>query len=258
MTTIDNLSSIEGRKFLHNLFLKLRYEKQLSSFFVLFACYRICVFESDTSKFINTDVIFRQKLGFFAGTKLWLEEIVHRYYFTTINSFVYFGAAILLVLVGFRKFYNLDTKYVIGGLIFEASLLMLIFITMLFAPNDDFERSERKDDTQDLINEVGEISTDFAKSVEQLDSLNVSLITLVEKQDKILSLLDILITTNTNIITPNQEFKQIIQENNSEIINFTNSVKDLNKSLNSIKSEQIKQEVKTEIEKIINKNLLSM
>lgn len=258
MEKIDNLSSIEGRKFLHKLFFKLRYEKQLSAFSVLIACLRICISEKDTSKFINTEVTITHQLGVLSGIKLWLEEIVHRYFFTTINSFVYFGAAILLVLVGFRKFYNLDSSYVIGGLIFEATLLLLVFITMLFAPNDEVELDEKNTDANDLIHEIGEISTDFASSLDKLDTLNDNLSQLISKQNDIANLIEKLVNTNINITTPNDEFKNVIRENNNEILKFTEAVRELNFNLENIKNEQVKFEIKNEIEKILNKNLLSL
>lgn len=259
MEIIDNLSSIEGRRFLHKLFFTMRYEKQMSSFSSLIACLRICISEKDTSKFVNTDVKITHQLGVLSGVKLWLEEVVHRYYFTTINSFVYFGAAILLVIVGFRKFYNLDSSYVIGGLIFEASLLMMMFITMLFSPSDGIEfDSNNNDESYDLIDEIGEISTDFAKSVDKLDTLNENIENLVNKQSEVINLLEKLIQNNLNLTTPNDDFVNAVKNNNIEINNFTEKIKELNSNLEQIKSEQIKFEVKSELEKMLNKNIFSI
>lgn len=259
MEIIDNLTSIEGRRFLQKLFFSMRYEKQMSSFSALIACLRICISEKDTSKFINTNVTITHQLGVLSGTKLWLEEVVHRYYFTTINSFVYFGAAILLVIVGFRKFYNLDSSYVIGGLIFEASLLMLMFVTMLFSPSDGIEFDNiRNDDSFDLIEEIGEISTDFAKSVDKLDVMNTNIENLIAQQSEMLKLMEKLIQNNLNLTTPNSDFVNAVKANNDEINNFTDKIKELNTNLELIKSEQIKFEVKSELEKMLNKNIFSI
>lgn len=257
MELIDNLSTIKGRKFLNKLFYQMRYEKQIGSLRVLFACLRICISERDTNKFIESNISIIHPLGVFSGTKLWLEEILYRYYFTTISSFVYFGAAILLTLVGFRKFYNLEIVYVIYGLLLESFLLIVMFVTMFFAPNDDIDINENEL-ADDLLDEIGEIATDFAKSVDKLDNISYKIEEIVNNQNNILNLLTILIEKNINITNPNDEFKKVMEQNIIEIQKFSSSVSDLNNVIEKIKEENVKYEVRTEIEKLLNKNILNL
>ncbi len=53
MKTIENLSSLEGRKSLKQLFTELRYEKQLSSISTITILWRICTQERDIVNFLK-------------------------------------------------------------------------------------------------------------------------------------------------------------------------------------------------------------
>ena len=124
MKKIENLASLEGRKILQNLFKEMRFIKQRSALSTLFLCWRICVSEKDYPAFAKLEIHVMHSLGIVRGSMLWMEEIVNRFYFSTINSFVYFGAAVLLVLIGVRRFSStMSDTAVIWGIIFEATML---------------------------------------------------------------------------------------------------------------------------------------
>lgn len=138
MRKVDSLSSADGRKIIHEIFHELKYKKQLSSISILANCWKICVYDIDLTKYINTEDQIEHRLGLFKGTAIWMEEIVNRFYFSVINSFVYFGAAVLLVIIGVRRFSDsIDDRFVIAGVVFEALMLFFMFIVMFFSPSDD-------------------------------------------------------------------------------------------------------------------------
>jgi hypothetical protein len=137
MKKIDNISSIDGRLLLQQIFHQIRFERQRNSISTLFILWRICISDTEINQYLNPeqDITIMYKLGFWRGTLLWLEEIVNRYYFSTINSFVYFGAAVLLVFIGINRFTDkVDDSTVVYGLAFEAIMLIAMFIVMLFTP----------------------------------------------------------------------------------------------------------------------------
>ena len=68
----------------------------MSGFSTSLLCWRICTSERELFRYSKNEVTVLHPLGFFSGSGLWMEEIVNRYYYSTINSFVYFGAAIFI------------------------------------------------------------------------------------------------------------------------------------------------------------------
>ena len=72
-------------------------------------------------------------------------------------SFVYFGAAVLLSLIGIRRFSdNVNDTMVLWGVGFEAAMLLMMFFVMLFTPDDsiteDVKQNAEKDDyAEDII-----------------------------------------------------------------------------------------------------------
>jgi len=255
MKKIDNISSIEGRLLLQEIFFKLRFERQRSSFATLFILWRICTSETEISKYINKDIAIMFKLGFMRGTAVWLEEIVNRYYFSTINSFVYFGAAILLVLIGVNRFSDkVNDITVVYGLVFEASLLVLVFIVMLFTPNEDVSNLKNNDNEneifeRELLDDIGEISRDFALTSAQLEKITDHLITVAGRQNELMNIFSEIAKTNADATNPNPKMLEIMAKTNETLIEFKDNITELTKTTNQLKQEEIQIIVRKEIEK---------
>lgn len=255
---IETLSSIEGRKFLYSIFKKLKYENEISSLTILVICWKLCVYEKNPSKFTETDTTILHSLGFVKGTALWMEEIVNRHYFSTINSFVYLGAAILLVIIGIRRFTeSMPTSLVIASIIFEASMLLVIFIVMLFSPNDELVEEEESEESI-LIQEIGEISTDFAIAVSKLENIANEIKTFSSNQIEIMRLMN---DSNENLrkaISPTDDFLFALSKTNEELVKFKEQISLLNESTKTIKDMNIRFEIRREIEEMliskVNKN----
>ena len=251
MKQIDVISSIEGRKVLRELFIELKYKKQFSSFYVLFVLFRICTVEKDAQKYSSQTIEIEHSLGILRGTGLWMEEVVNRYYFSTINSFVYFGAAILLVLIGLRRFSSfLTDEMVIAGVIFEAGMLLLMFLVMLFSPEEEIAIENNDDQTQILVEEIGEIATDFATSTAKLDELSMKYDEMLILQKDLVNKNDTLINNISQTIKPNNEMLEAMQQTTIEINKLKSSFENLNTQLEHIKKEEIERAVRKELEKI--------
>ena len=233
----------------------MRYERQNGSISSLVTCWKICVYERELNKYIKKDLSLIHTLGIFKGSGLWMEEIVNRFYFSTINSFVYFGASILLVLIGLRRFSDaLTDNVVIGGVIFEAAMLLFMFVVMLFTPNDEAKpqnNNHENSETEILINEIGEIGRDFAAATVQMEQMTDKLSELTDFQKQLLLRVDDIAKNAADAIMPNPKMIDAMIETNTELQKLKNTVAELNESLQILRKEEIEAAVKREIEKLI-------
>ncbi len=251
MNKIDTLSSLDGRRLLQEIFIELRYQKHYSYFYTLLLCWRFCVYERNLYRYINKEITIIQNLGFFSGTTLWLEEIVNRYYFSTINSFVYFGAAVLLVLIGLRRFSNtISDTVVIAGVAFEALMLLCMFIVMLFTPNEDLRISneKNKNEDDDLIGEIGELGRDVAAVVIRLETLSAQYNELLNAQKELINSVNKIAISIADAASPNPQMLETMKGTNNALTEFNNNITSLNKALDSLRREEIESAVKKEIE----------
>jgi hypothetical protein len=259
MEKIDSLMSLQGRALLRSIYHELRYEKQSGSLAILLTLWKICVFERDLHKYIKREVQITYVLGFWRGTMLWMQEVVNRYFFAVINSFVYFGAAILLVLIGLRRFSDLLTdEMVIAGVIFEAAMLATMFVVMLFTPDDEQEQYDtngNNSDSEMLMDEVGEISVDFASAVVQLEEISETMKAFVANQGLILSRLESLNQSYADMSNPNPKMIGIMEKTNDELQNLQQNIETLNKAAEAIKRAEIEAAVRKELERIMQSRI---
>lgn len=260
MKTIETISGREGRAVIRRIFKELRYEKQMNGLSVLFTCWRLCTHERELFRYSSEEITVRHTLGTFAGTAVWLEEIVNRYYYSTINSFVYFGAAVLLVLIGVRRFSdNVSDGVVIGGIGFEALMLLMMFAVMLFSPNESEEESEEEQENSEsigeLIIETGEISRDFAAISVQLEQSNEKIGRMLQNQSDLIASVSELVKSNAAAVSPNPEMLESMKETNAELKNFAELIAGLNEGLKNIRTENIEFEVKSQISKILSEKI---
>jgi methyl-accepting chemotaxis protein len=257
MENLDTLSSLNGRNLIFEIYYELRYNKQMSGFRVLTSMWKLCTHERDMVRYINKEITVVHPLGTVRGTMLWMEEVVNRFYFSTINSFVYFGAAILLVLIGVRRFSeNISDSFVIAGVAFEALMLIFMFLVMLFTPNDDpssknKNNSESANEVDDLVYEIGEISRDFAAVVVQLENLSSAVENLVDKQTEMLNSVNDLAQSVSQAVSPNPAMLESMNLTNTALNSFKETVELLNKSAESLKREEIELAVRKEVERIL-------
>ncbi len=261
MKTIDTLSSLEGRALVNKIFKELKYEKQTRSSTTLLTLWKICTYDKEIFRYSKQDYTLVRPLGIISGTALWLEEVVNRFYFSTINSFVYFGAAVLLLLIGVRRFSdNVSDSVVIFGVVFEAIMLLFMFLIMLFSPNEDTDYDDEQpngnqETIEELILEVGEISRDFAAVSVQLENIGESLTDMLNKQTELLSYVAEIAKSNADAVSPNPKMIDIMNETNLSLSSLQSTVDNLNNGIKIIQKEEIEFAVKKEIEQLINNKL---
>lgn len=257
---ISSLDTIKGRKLLKNIYFDLKFNRQINSLSTLMILLRICVNKDNLQKYSDIDIQINHNLGLLRGTALWMQEIFNRYYFSMLNAFVYFGAAILLLLVGIRRFSDLiNDKIVIFGFVLEASLLILMFIFLLFSPKDDIieeiEKEENVDKSNDIIEEIGEIARDFADASLKLGYINQNIIELQNSQKQLINTLEQVAYNLGKAVSPNDEMIRIMKDTNAQLSIFNQSIAKLNAELELIKQENIDYLVRKHLENLLLNNL---
>ncbi|ROL58004.1 hypothetical protein D9V86_11970 [Bacteroidetes/Chlorobi group bacterium ChocPot_Mid] len=254
MKQIETLSSIKGRKILFELFKELRYEKQLSTLIILLQTWRVCTYEKDLFRYMKDEVTVLHPLGFFSGTTLWMQEIVNRFYFSTINSFVYFGAALLLALIGIRRFSeHVSNTMVIIGVAFEALMLLFMFLIMLFTPNDEVldDEDEEEEAKKELLIEIGEIGREMAAAVTRMEDLTNSVEQLITQQRELISVVSLLAKSTADTVAPNPQMLETMKATNTLLSQFKDTVESFNLAANKLRREEIESSVKKEVERIL-------
>lgn len=258
MEQIQTLSTLRGREIVRKIFRELRFDKQLSSFSTISMCWRICARERDIFRFSKQEIVVLHPLGILGGTSIWLQEIINRFYFQTINSLVYFGAAILLVIIGIYRFSStMNENFVIGGIIFEALLLMLMFVIMFFTPVEDDESQnnevEEESETQQLIREIGEIGSDYAGVATRMDEVTSTLSGLLARQDEIIIAVNEVAKLAAQAVSPQPELSQNLVQTNLALQSFTKTVGELAEAAKAIRREEIQHAVRKEIENLMER-----
>jgi hypothetical protein len=258
MEHVQTLSTARGRALLRDVFRELRYEKQVSAFTALLTCWRLCVFERDIFRYSRFQMTAIHSLGFFAGTSLWMREIINRFYFSTVNSLVYLGAALLLVVIATYRFSDVvDARYVIAGVVVEACLLFLLFVVMFFSPADDVDMEQ--DDSEEgyvtevrnLVTEVGEIGSDYADVAEKLDQVATILSGLMGRQDELIASVQDLSRITAQTLSPTPEFSQVVRETNHALKEFTGSVHSFINAAEALHRDEIQRAIQREVERLL-------
>jgi hypothetical protein len=255
MKKIETISSLEGRRYLQKIYRELRFEKQRSAFAALLILWRICIGEKEIYKHSKYEITALHSLGVFRGTALWMQEIINRHFFSTINSFVYLGAAVLLVLIGVRRFSeSISIEAVIAGIVFESLMLVFMFVVMLFSPSEeiDVEETENEEPTAgEIVTEIGEIGRDFAAALVQLEDISAKLDRSMQMQAEIIKTSSEIARANAEAVAPNPGMIEAMDSTNHSLAEFKITVDKLNDSVKSLRKEEIEHCVRKELEKII-------
>jgi methyl-accepting chemotaxis protein len=252
---INSLDSLKGRKVLKEIYFDLKYKRFFKGIKLLYVLWKSCINKENITKYSSVEIEIAHSLGFFRGTALWMGEIFNRYYFSSLNAFVYFGAAILLILVGLRKFSELiNDSIVIFGFVLEASMLVLMFVFMLFNPIDEELEETATDENlkqDEILSEIGEIARDFANATLHLEKISSNLNQIQDNQNFTLSAISAISTNLANATSPNPEMLESMKEINISLSKFQDNIQNLNTELNKMKLTQIETAIRNELGKII-------
>jgi hypothetical protein len=265
MEQLQTFSTMRGRMLLRDIVRELRYEKQVSSITTLLTCWRLCTFEREVYRYSKRQVTVIHALGLFRGTSLWLQEVINRFYFSTINSLVYLGAAILLVIVSANRFTDkVDNRFVIGGVLLEAFMLLILFVVMFFSPSDDTDVEEASSEgvetstnaeLREIAIEIGEISTDYATSIQHLDNVATALTEIIARQNDLLVSVSDIAQSVALASSPQPEFVETMRKTNISLEQFHSTVQTLVGATETLRREEIQRAVRLEVERILHNRM---
>ncbi|MFN4768794.1 MAG: hypothetical protein ACK54V_02305 [Candidatus Kapaibacterium sp.] len=256
MDEVRSLGSLEGRRIVRDIYRELRFDRQYSGFTILATTWRVCTSEKELFRYSSSQVRVLHPLGFFRGTSLWMQEIINRFYSPTINSFVYFGAAVLLVMIGVRRFTDhISDATVLGSILFEAFLLIVMFLVLYFSPPEADDESDEGNTASasdnDVLREIGEIGRDYAtvsmqmeQAVQQLQELRVVHEQLAERVRQSTEAAHLAVSPNPALVTT-------MEQTNRSLEKFQQSVEALHNAANKLQREEIDAAVRREVESLL-------
>jgi methyl-accepting chemotaxis protein len=122
---------------------------------------------------------------------------------------------------------------------------------MFFTPNEDVLNLKNDDGNEifekELLDEIGEISRDFALTSTQLDKITDHLLSVVDRQNELTNILLNIAKTNADIINPNPQMLEIMGKTNESLKEFKDNIIELNRTTNQLKQEEIRIIVRREI-----------
>lgn len=173
--TVKDLETIEGRRLLHDFYHDRRVKNALEAR-TLLDCWKLCRRGTDLQFGDGRRIRFETNLGFKLGTRVFLEEIVSVYYFNFIQGLVYAGAMVVLLTVALYLAGN-SLWYAIGGLLFEAVLLLLLAVVTAFSRSEETVSATGALSTQDNL--LGSINS----SIHEMTSAVSDLFRLISQTD---------------------------------------------------------------------------
>ncbi|RMF35616.1 MAG: hypothetical protein D6747_02170 [Chlorobiota bacterium] len=253
MITITSLATPQGRRLYRELYRILRDERHYGSWETLRMLWNMAARSRGLEGYFEQPVTIEHPLGARAGTRLWLEEILSRYYYSTIVSFVYGGAAILLVVVGLRRFSaGISDTVVMLSIGLEALLLIVLFAVMFFRRDEEDPTAKR---IEELIAEVGEIGRDFAASTMTLERIAEQLQGLTAETARLAEAAEHAATAAQRTTSPAPELIERIAELNATLSNVSASVEQLQRAARAIEHEHIERTIRRELERLLAQRL---
>lgn len=159
--TISNLATAAGRAAYQEYWHDLTIEQRGAVLPALLTLWRKAAFGSEIH-ISASDTAYRigHPLGPRAGTRIFMEEVVVRHYFNNVQALVYFGAVILLVFLGLRFAGLLSERVALIGLGIEAFMLLMLFMVLFYAPEDQPAAPPAEGTGEDTAARIDEASED--------------------------------------------------------------------------------------------------
>lgn len=138
--SIKDLEIPEGRLILHEFYHDRRIQVKMEIAIVL-ECWRLCKRGTEIQLSDGRIILIENPLGFRLGTRVCIEEIIGRYYYNSVQGWVYFGAMVLLIFVGLRLGGVIPERAALIGVGIEAFMLFLLAVVTYYSPSDDVSPS---------------------------------------------------------------------------------------------------------------------
>lgn len=261
--TLSNLATAAGRAAYQEYWHDLVVDQRSAVLPSLVRLWRTAAFGSEmriTSTGVTSKIA--QKLGPRLGTRIFMEEIIVRHYFNNVQALVYFGAVILLVFLGLRFAGLLSERVSLIGIAIEALMLVLLFMVLFYAPEDqvqvheaqpaqgavDADDEDRDADRQvirEVLSELEEIGGTYAGLGARLEQAtraqDDSLRQLAEKVAAIRGLGEL------------QAHAELLEGTNALLSQLVHSIDAMNTRIDVLFGKELEFHVRKELERIVGR-----
>lgn len=177
--TISNLATAAGRAAYQEYWHDLIIEQRGAVVPALLTLWRKAAFGSEIH-ISASDTAYKigHPLGPRAGTRIFMEEVVVRHYYNNVQALVYFGAVILLVFLGLRFAGLLSERVALIGLGIEAFMLLMLFMVLFYAPEDQpvapMREGEERGEGEEQIDDASEDREVIREVLRELEDIGSS------------------------------------------------------------------------------------
>lgn len=220
--SIKDLEIPEGRLILNEFYHDRRIQHKIELATVL-ECWRLCKRGTEIQLTDGRLIYIENPLGFRLGTRVCIEEIIGRYYYNSVQGWVYFGAMVLLVFVGLRLGGVIPEKAALIGVGIEAFMLFLLAVVTYYSPADELASVQFQQKSSDTL------LSSINQSVQGMTNAVSDLFRLISQTDM---RQDVLLTRLTEYISKmNAENTRLqvdkMEETNKNLLAFSESVSQL-------------------------------
>ncbi len=251
MEQLTTLSTFSGREALQRVYFSVL--ERTGTLSLLATMLRVCTGSLPIAALLKTETSVQHPLGFFRGLSLFMQEIVYKHYLSSIHSLVYFGAAVLLTIVGLYRFTeSVSEPLVVGAVILEAALLGLLFVVGMFSPPDYAHKPvDTESEIQQLVREVGEISADYAGFSMQVDTVTQALGGIQQRMDELIASVNEMSRAATAATSPPSEMLEVMHSTTESLRNLQTTVIQLVKATDDIKDREVRLQVRAQLEDML-------
>ncbi len=134
--SLKDLEIPEGRVLLNEFYhdRRIRHKIELAT---IQDCWRLCKRGTEVQFSDGRVIQIENPLGFRLGTRVCIEEIIGRYYYNSVQGWVYFGAMVLLIFVGLRLGGVIPEKAALIGVGIEAFMLFILAVVTYYSPSEE-------------------------------------------------------------------------------------------------------------------------
>lgn len=188
--------------------------------------------------------------GWWRGGIRWLEAVVVPFYMPWASGFVFLGAAVLLLLLGIRRFTGvIGEEPIIAAFVAEGFFLLVLFLLLLLAPGSP--SSTRSDELSTLVHDLNDIATDITRIVESHDQLLQRWQESTESQSIALQRLDQLLQKLQQLPLPGAALVAELQQLQQALSQLNATIRQTVDELQHWRNQQLQSLVQQELARIL-------
>lgn len=259
--TISNLATPAGRVAYQSYWRDLILEQRSAVLPSLWQLWHMAAFGTEM-RITASDTVYRigHPLGMRIGFRVFMEEVISRYYFNNVQALVYLGAVILLAFLGLRFAGVLSEAVSLIGIGIEACMLLILFAVLFYAPEEQIEDPAQTTDVGKQGNDEGEDRALIREVLEELEEIGGSYAGLALKLEQSARAQEESIRELTRRVAAIQGLNLLeshaerLETTNTLLAQLTSSIDAMNQRVDRLFSKDIEYYVRQEFERMVGRN----